>query len=224
MKKIWILTAGIMLTMTPFLKAQVGLHRPGSDEYFLGPVIGFGDSWTTRLPGSRDFMPSGYLGLGLMQRKRTHWSWGAQVAVSSEGYKIKNTASYVPYGNRTTITPVYLRSGLREYYVFGSMSRVRPEVHLGPSLGLKLTEYNTTGFSTNDLSTVAHSNKFKTVDWGLDGGAGINFRLSDKTWLNFDAGYYEGFEDALKDTADIGDMKNENRDFDVSLSLLVSMW
>ena len=61
------------------------------------------------------------------------------------------------------------------------------------------------------------SDNFRTFDWGLDAGAGVNVRLARATWLNMDLGYYQGLMDAVKNDA-AGNMNmNENLRFNIGV-------
>jgi len=203
MKKILLLTTGILMALSTESMAQY---------LSLGPVGGFGGSWTTGLPGSNRTQPSGYLGLGLVYSKNIHWGWGAQLEVSSEGYRRE------AMGDEVRDNPVYLRLPIRGYYFFGDYgSKVRPKVYLGPSFGLKLGESSSMSTMYSDAYMAGSSNNFRTFDFGLDAGAGLNVRLAKATWLNMDLGYYQGLMDAVKNDAAGNTNMNENLRFNVGV-------
>ena len=204
MKKILLFTTGILLTMATRLNAQY---------LSLGPVGGFGGSWTTNLPGSSKAQPSGYLGVSLIYSKNIHWGLGGQLEVSSEGYR-RDAMGEVVRDN-----PTYLRLPLRAYYFFGDYgATVRPKIYLGPSFGVKLGESSSMSSMYSDAyMSGGASDNFRTFDWGLDAGVGVNVRLARATWLNMDLGYYQGLMDAVKNDA-AGNMNmNENLRFNIGV-------
>jgi len=190
MKKILLLGLAMMALVEA--KAQTNQYLS------FGPVAGLGGSSVANLNGDSRFMPSGYLGVGAIYSRYVHWGWGAQLVVSSEGYKMQD-----PAGNIVTADPMYLRLPLRAYYFFGNYnSVVRPKIYLGPSLGLKLSEIdNISNDNGRDLYMTENRNNFRTFDLGVNAGAGVNIKLAKATWLNLDLGYYQGLLDAVKDPA-----------------------
>ncbi|HXS35489.1 MAG TPA: porin family protein [Flavipsychrobacter sp.] len=186
MKRILLLATTIMFATVPQSFAQY---------ISLGPVGGFGTSWVGNMPGTTKFQPSGYLGVGLIYAKNVHWGWGGQLQVSSEGYRKEDMM-----GDISMVNPVYLRLPLRAYYFFGKQNdNIRPKLYLGPSFGLKLAESSSMSPYYSDAYIPGASNDFRTFDFGLNAGAGVNIRLVRATWLNLDLGYYQGLTDAVKD-------------------------
>ncbi len=211
MKKIWLVTIGIMISAGP-LMAQMTTTDVKTGSTFLGPVGGIGNSWVGYLPGNAAFKTSGYAGISLIELHNPHWGWGGQVTLSSEGYAVDY------YGTTQTFRPLYLRVPVRAYYFFGKRTDcIRPNLYLGPSFAAKLGETNTVSNAYQDYYTAHNSSYFRTFDAGLDGGGGLDFRVANKTWIDLDLGYYQGFVDAVKDP---GNTYNPNHDLDISLSLL----
>jgi hypothetical protein len=224
MKNSLFIISAIFLLASRQSYAQVALHRSMSDEVFIGPVAGFGDSWVGNLKGTPDFLPAGYVGVSYKNFRKKHWGFGGQLTLSAEGYKINPyngdaIDNQTAYGNLPTYTPVYIRMPLRVYHFFGNYHKVRPEIFLGPSFAWKVEEYNTTGISDQDLHSVPSSSTFRAFDAGVDGGAGIYARLNQKTTLNIDAEYYQGLIDALKTPLNTSDNYNVNHYVGLSASL-----
>jgi hypothetical protein len=192
MKKIGLLIIGIMTAFCFSANAQYYLS--------LGPVVGFGHSWTTGLNGDARFKPSPDLGIGLVYSRNSHWGLGGSLIVSHEGY----SRQFSMYGNTydATVNPVYLRMPLYVSYFFGDYgNRVRPKVYLGPSIAVKIDERSDVdGIAMPDGNSLKRMTPgFRTFDAGVHGGVGANIRLMRNTWLNLDAGYYQGLVDVLDD-------------------------
>jgi len=188
MKKIIWLAAGIMITVT------VTESKAQTSYLSLGPVGSFGHSWTNNMgAGDGYFKPSPALGIGMMFSMREHWGFGTQLLVSHEGYAHEARLNGFMYDRM--VNPVYLRMPMTVNYFFGRYGNVvRPRLYLGPSLGLKIDEQEDADLMGADVSYHA-SDEFRTFDVGIQGGAGVNIRMYRKTWLNLDAGYYQGLLD-----------------------------
>ena len=211
MKTILLLIMWILLVSSLQSKAQTNSSKE-MGSILLGPVAGFGNSWVSYIPGAATFKPSGYVGIGMVNYKTTHWGWGGLAIISSEGYQINY------FNNMETVTPVYLRVPLRAYYFFeGRNSMLRPVLYLGPSFAMKLSEHSTTTNNYRDIYMVGNSDNFRMFDAGIDAGAGINIKLAKNTWLNMDLGFYEGITDAVRDLPNTYD---PNRDMDLNIGLL----
>jgi len=216
MKKL-LLTTGVIFTMISASTAQDAARTTTTDhsaaEYIsIGPVAGFGVSGVGNMGGTSKFMPSGYLGIGLVYARNEHWGWGGQLQVAGEGYRVE-------YNNATvTAMPIYLRMPIRGYYFFGDYrNTIRPKVYLGPSFGLKLGENDDNINSTGDHTMAMNTGTFRTFDLGINAGAGVNIKLAKATWLNLDLGYTQGVLDVVKDRAD---NYNVNHNLDLSVGVL----
>jgi len=182
----------------------------------IGPVGSFGHSWTNNL-GSRnnEFKAAPALGAGMLFSMHEHWAYGSQLLLSHEGY----TRQIRMNGNwyQRTVNPIYLRMPMSVNYFFGSYGNaVRPKLYLGPVLGLKLSEHEDIDFRGADLA-YRHVDEFRTFDLGLQGGAGVNIRLWRTTWLNLDAGYYQGLLDASDRPGETDYNTNANLRFNAGL-------
>lgn len=193
-------------------------QKPAKDKLAshlsLGPVVSFGHSWNSNLPGEGSFKPSPALGVGLVYSKNEHWGFGAQLLASHEGYRRE-----VNFGSSTirgSVNPVYVRLPLHAIYFFGKYGdKVRPKLYAGPSIAVKVDELN----YFDGESVTPDKDVFNTFDFGLTAGAGVNIRLSRLTWLNLDAGYYHGLLDAVSNTP-VSDDFNGNRNLRLNVGLM----
>ncbi len=178
--------------------AVFGQQNTGAKYTSIGPVVGMGHSWVSGR--STTFKPAGYLGVGLLYSRYEHWAWGGTVTASHEGFSYDIVRNNVVYNN--TIDPVYLRITPRAYYFFGDYkSNIRPKVFLGPSLGVKMVEdsYIDATPPTDEITRTMTGDMFNTLDFGMNGGAGVNVKISKNTWLNLDGDYYHGLTNAMTD-------------------------
>lgn len=163
----------------------------------LGPTVGFGHSWITNLGGDAAFHPSFNIGGSLVYSSNAHLGFGADLKFSREGAKLKSGSGAVA----GTINNDYLRIPLKVIYFFNQYGNpVRPKISLGPTLGFLVG-----GKTTYETSSGSHETDtkdyYKNFDFGLQGSAGINFRLARNTWLNTDLSYYQGLTDVVKNNS-----------------------
>jgi outer membrane protein W len=89
----------------------------------------------------------------------------------------------------------YLRIPLKFQYFFGDLGdNVRPKLFIGPSFAF-LMGGKTEVRSGEVTTTIDSKDTFENFDVGLHIGAGFNYRLAERTWLNFDVAYTHGLLD-----------------------------
>ncbi len=211
-----LLTFGVAVSYAQSPKPSPKAMKNKRPHYLsLGPVLGFGHSWVSNMGGTMRFMPSGSIGVGMVYAKHEHWGWGAQLSFTSEGY-------YTNYNGFNAMgVPGYLRMPVRAYYFFGDYKNiVRPKVYLGPSIGVKLMEQTTRDNVVAGHDMLLHTGDFRTLDFGLNAGAGVNIQLAKGTWLNLDLGYYHGLTDVLDDPAAMNIM---NRNLGINAGILFGL-
>lgn len=86
----------------------------------------------------------------------------------------------------------YLQVPVLGAYYFGK-DKFRPKVLLGPQIGFLLSATDNDG---NDLDP--NGTTLETTDFGATIGAGFNYSLAPKIWLNADLRYTYGFTDLDK--------------------------
>lgn len=80
----------------------------------------------------------------------------------------------------------------------------------GPYLGFLTEALNKGNYNINE------DNKYiNTVDVGMKLGAGFNYRLNEKIWLNYDAYYGQGFLDTDPRT----EVNSKNQAFGMNLGI-----
>jgi outer membrane protein W len=66
-----------------------------------------------------------------------------------------------------------------------------PKVYAGPSFGF-LTGGKTNVNVDGVVSKTDTKDQIKNFDFGATAGAGLNFKVAPRTWLNTDVAYYQG--------------------------------
>jgi outer membrane protein W len=134
-----------------------------------------------------------------------HFGVSADVLYSGEGAKFSNqysTASQV-VNTETNLRLNYIRVPLLANVFFGQLGdRIRPKICLGPNFGFLMSVKNKTTVTTlegnvlnEETTTVKDKNGYAGFDLSAIVGAGINYRMNDKTWLNLELKYNVGATD-----------------------------
>jgi len=190
------------------------VEKKGTSYMSLGPVGGFGHSWTSNM--NNRFKPSAHLGIAMIYSRFEHWGWGTELTASHEGY---STA----IGNQTfTYDPTYLRMTPKAYYFFGDYGdNIRPKIYLGPSVAYKVAEDRYVGGPNNSDVRYTDRGSYMINDWdlGVDVGAGVNIKVAPYTWLNLDADYYHG----LLDVTRMNGMNNMNRSLRANVGVMMGI-
>ncbi len=163
-----------------------------------------------------------------------HFGISADLLYSAEGAKFENTIST---GNLTVKTKNdialnYLRVPLQAAVFFGQYgNRLRPKVTLGPSIGFLLGAKNklesVTIYPDGSNVSIDHKTDYKEnikgVDFGAVVGAGLNYRLVEAVWWNFDVRYYIGASDINNKPVVLGNDALKNNGLSVSLGLGIGL-
>jgi outer membrane protein W len=202
MKKVLIVIA--ILSIGIFTKAQT---------FSIGPTGGFGHSWISNSNGDGKFNPAWNAGLSFIYSTKTNFGIGADVKYSSEGNKVEAA------GVSNVINANYVRVPVKLIYFFGNNgSAVRPKIYAGPSFGF-LTGANESATVSGVKVKTDISDDIKSFDFGVTAGAGLNFRLAERTWLNTDLAFYHGFTDMTKNN----NTTQQNANVGVNVGLLVGL-
>jgi hypothetical protein len=190
----------IMKKMVIVLTALVIGAGVKAQNLSLGPTVGFGHSWMSNMNGDAAFHPSFNVGASFVYSSNQHLGFGADLKYSYEGAKLENILGNVANANNT-INTSYLRVPLKVIYFFNEFGNpVRPKISVGPTVGILLAAKS--NYESNNTTVKTDIEKDMNVfDFGLQGSAGINFRLAKNTWLNTDISYYQALTDAFKKNA-----------------------
>ena len=189
----------------------------------FGPTGGFGHAWITNSPGDTKFNPAWNAGLSFIYSSRSHFGLGVDAKYSAEGNKIKYSATegngLINYKN--TVNANYIRVPVKVIYFFGdNKSAVRPKIYAGPSMGFLTGGKTVTRIEgTGVVEKVDTKDEMKNFDFGVTAGAGLNFRVAPRTWLNTDLAFYQGLLDVTK----ANDMTKHNGNVGLNVGLLIGM-
>ena len=205
MKKLTIAIAAV-LVMSVFSKLN-------AQTFSIGPTGSFGHSWINNASGDTKFNPMWSAGLSMLYSTKSSFGLGADVKYSALGSK--NSVS----GIDNVTNANYIQVPIKLTYFAGKYgSAIRPKIYVGPSFGF-LTSANETSTVSNVKVKTDIKDDLKNFDFGVTAGAGLNFRLASKTWLNTDLGYYQGLSDMTKN-----DNKTlHNGSLGVNVGLLVGL-
>lgn len=91
----------------------------------------------------------------------------------------------------------------------------RPKIYIGPNLGLLLAANNKIEGAENEIDV---KDNYNTIDVGLTLGAGFNFRVGGKSWLNVDGRFQPGLTNIINNKpSGVDAIRNQN--FQVSVGL-----
>jgi len=210
MKKVMIIVA--ILGIGIISKAQT---------FSIGPTGGFGHSWITNTNGTTKFNPAWNAGIASVYSTSTHFGIGVDVKYSAEGKKVKDVNSVADGAQNvnSTINANYVRVPVKAIYFFGdNNSTVRPKIYAGPSFGF-LAGGKTVTHTDGVVSKTDASDDIKNFDFGATAGAGLNFKVAPRTWLNTDVAFYQGITDINK----AGNITQRNGNVGVNVGLLVGL-
>ena len=188
------------------ISSGFSLAAGAQSKFSLGPNAGVGSSWLDNTP-NRKAKLAGNAGLSLVYSAAEHFGIGLDAKYSFEGGKYSA-------GNQTVTADLnYFRLPLKFIYFFGDYgNRVRPKLYAGPSFGF-LTGGKTTIELPNNMKEERNSQDiYKSFDFGLTAGAGLNIRLVKNTWFNADLNYLHGI-------SDIAPIEQHNRGIGVNVGV-----
>ncbi|KQS31094.1 porin family protein [Dyadobacter sp. Leaf189] len=115
---------------------------------------------------------------------------------------------------RNEINLNYIQAPLLATFFFGKYGDVvRPKIFLGPTLNFMTSARDKNG---NNINGDSNNRNYSVFDLGGAVGAGLNIRLAQKIWLNFDARYGFGLLDITR--LDNSNIKNNNWGINTGLS------
>ncbi|WP_052354189.1 porin family protein [Flectobacillus major] len=132
---------------------------------------------------------------------------GAQILYSQLG------SDFTPGSGVEQVNLNYIQVPVLATYYFGSSQTTgswRPKLFAGPYVGFLLNATNRNGGDANPSDLY-----YKSSDFGLAFGGGVNYYISKKTWLNLDIKYGLGITDIKKSTT----ASASNRAFSVNLGV-----
>jgi outer membrane protein W len=194
------------LFLAVVISSGLTLVADAQSKFSLGPGVGVGMSWLDNVPNGKAKL-AGNAGLSLVYSAAEHFGIGLDAKYSFEGGKFSAN-------NQTTTTDLnYFRIPLKAIYFFSTYGhRLRPKVFAGPSFGF-LNGGQTKIESPVINQTVNSKDYYKSFDFGVTAGAGLNVRLVKNTWFNADVNYLHGITDIRPNT------NQHNRNLGINLGV-----
>jgi len=196
-----------------------------AQDWSFGPKAGINISNFTNADDSKSLTglnAGGFIVYSIVE----NFGVSAEVLYSGEGakYTYTTTEDNATVKTEDKLRLNYVRIPLLWNIFFGHLGdNIRPKIFLGPSFGLLTGVENSMTITTTDngyttTSETKNHDKSGIASFDLSAifGAGLNFKLGEKMWLNFDARYSIG-------ATDINEVKQdkaiENNGFSGSLGL-----
>ncbi|HEY0679949.1 MAG TPA: porin family protein [Chitinophagaceae bacterium] len=165
----------------------------------FGPIVGLGHAWMTGFDGNKEFKLAPSAGVTMVYSAGAHWGFGFDAKFSREGVKLEEPLP----GTESVLHANYIRMPFKALYFFGELGdKARPKIFAGPTLGYLIggkQKLKTTGGET--LAATKTKEVLDRFDLGIQGGLGLNVRLTRNTWLNTDVSYYSGLRNVSKDNS-----------------------
>lgn len=153
----------------------------------MGPMVGINVSTLTAAPNTKGLLGvsiGGFLNYSINE----HVGLGAKLLYSQLG----SAYTFNEDINRLN----YLQMPLTGIYYFGDAgNQFRPKIFAGPYVGALLRANHKSGDEVLGTDGQPYYNK---TDIGGLIGAGFNYRIKSRTWLNVDAGLGKSFTDVTK--------------------------
>jgi hypothetical protein len=156
----------------------------------IGPVIGMNVSTINVAPNTKSLLGLS-IGAFANYSVNDHFGLSAKFIYSQLGTDFNINSDYLRFH--------YIQMPLTAVYYFGDAgNQFRPKIFAGPYVGTLLKANYKKGIEVigTDGQTV-----YNKIDVGGLIGAGFNYRIQSRTWLNVDAGFSKGFTDITKTAA-----------------------
>ncbi|CAG5068244.1 hypothetical protein DYBT9623_00973 [Dyadobacter sp. CECT 9623] len=193
----------IILLLVTFLCVQ---QSHAQENVSIGPMAGVSIANFRGDISNTDWKPGLTVGGFYNYSSKTGFGFSGQLLFTQLGAQTDD--------KRNAINLNYIQAPLLATFYFGQYGdNVRPKIFLGPSLNFLVGARNKNGDNINGNS---NDRVYSPFDLGGVVGAGINFRLQDKIWLNFDARYGFGLLDVTR--LDNSNIKNNNWGINAGIS------
>lgn len=172
----------------------------------IGPVIGLNYSTVSNNSGA-EFKAGFVGGIFANYSTKTDFGFNGSLIFSQLGNNVEDSDNY--------LTLNYLQVPINLVYYFGEGMRegsFRPKLFIGPYIGY-LVSAKSPGF-TNEQTL----NFFNALDYGANIGAGFNYAIKNKTWLNVDLKYGYGFANIPKDGSVLSKFQNRTLSLTAGIS------
>lgn len=191
----------LLITLT------LGLSQAFAQENVsIGPIAGVSLANLHGDIDNTDTKPGLTIGAFYNYSSKTGFGFSGQLLYTQLGAQTNNKTNEINLN--------YIQAPLFFTFFFGRFGdRLRPKLFVGPSLNFLVGAKDKNG---NNLNPDANNRTYNVFDLGITGGAGFNYELSRKIWLNFDVRYGMGLLDVTRSSS--SNLKNRNLGINLGLS------
>lgn len=184
-------TISLRSTLLSFFLIYACLSGSFAQQRFsAGPRLGLNMSNYWGRADNMSFKPGVVAGAFLMYSSLNHFGISADVLYSQRGTKFDDGRTY-----RFTQHVNYLEIPVVARYFLTLSGNFRPNVFVGPSLGVKLNAKRTNGEIINGPNTAVNADNtgdFNSLDLGATGGFQLNWGVGNRQRFLLDARYTLG--------------------------------
>lgn len=198
-------------------------------RFSAGPRVGLNLSNYWGNADGMKFKPGLAAGAFLMYSSLNHFGISADVLYSQRGTKYSGTV-LPPFGNPVTATFTqrvnYLEIPVVARYFLTLSGNFRPNIFIGPSLGIKLNARRVNGESdafssrfTAETINAENNNDFNNLDLGATGGFQLNWGVGNRQRFLIDARYNLGLSDVQTNLPNIWGRRSSLQNSTFTLAL-----
>jgi hypothetical protein len=190
----------LILVLLVLLSPLTSTAQTDEKVWSFGPELGLNISKFGGDASESDFRTGVALGVGLTYSIQNTYGVTTRVLYSQKGAK----------SGDTKISMKYIEVPIVGRFFLNREGTCRPNLFVGPSFNF-LTGVANKAKGEDSVNDDDFRDSFKTFDFGLTGGVGLNWLIADETHLIIDGRYTHGLSDISKADTDVF-----NRGFTVS--------
>lgn len=159
----------------------------------IGPIVGVNFSKLTGNVPASDSKIGASGGIFINYSGQTRFGLHAQLLYARIGGQTPNGVS------KTHLNYIQIPI-MGTYYLNGRGNKIRPKLMFGPYIGFLANAINESGVSINPEGP---NRPYKGFDAGAAFGAGLNYSIGGKVWLNADLRYNLGITQVMSTVSDV---------------------
>ena len=166
-----------------------GFSASAQENVSIGPIAGVSIANFRGDVSNTDWKPGLTVGGFYNYSSKTGFGFSGQLLFTQMGAQTDNKTNEINLN--------YIQLPLLATFFFGKYGdKFRPKLFLGPNLNFMVSAKDKNG---NNINGDSNNRVFNPFDLGLTFGGGLNYKLHEKIWLNFDVRYGLGLLDVTKD-------------------------
>ncbi len=167
---------------------MIGTDTIAQENVSVGPIVGVSFANLRGDISNNDWKSGATIGGFYNYSSESRFGFSGQLLYTQLGSQINNKTNDIRLN--------YIQVPLLLTYFLGKRgSDVRPKLFIGPNLNYLVTAKDRNG---NDIYGETNNRVYNAFDLGLTLGAGFNYRIKNKVWLNADVRYGIGLLDITK--------------------------